>query len=106
MSSFLRRIFSRDFGPPPAPDLADAPSIAGQIIVETLYSDSNEQRAIITRDPSGIFRIHIQFWDTSDWKAGYGARWSGGGSNSFTDTIEVARTLAREALAELPRRSR
>ena len=106
MSSFFHRFFYRDFGPAPAPDLADEPSIAGEKIMEMLYSDSKEQRAIITRDASGIFRIHVQFWDTSDWKSGYGARWSGGGSSSFTDTIEAARTLAREALTELPGRPR
>jgi len=106
MSNFLHRFFCRDFGPAPAPDLADEPSIAGQTVIEKLYSDSKEQRAIITRDASGIFRIHTQFWDISDWKAGYGARWAGGGSSSFTDTIESARPLAREALAELPGRPR
>jgi hypothetical protein len=105
MSSFLRRFFCRDFGPTPPPDLADRPSIPGQNIIDTLYSDSNQQRAIITRDTSGIYRIHVQFWDTSDWKAGYGARWSGVGSGSFTDTVEVARALAREELAELHQRA-
>ena len=104
MSSFLHHFFCRDPGPAPAPDLVDEPSIDGQKIIETLYSDSKQRRAIITRDRSGIFRIHIQFWDTSDWIAGYGARWFGGGNSSFTDTIESVRTLAREALAELPGR--
>jgi hypothetical protein len=101
MSNFLRRLFTRDFGPPPSPDLAHQPSIPGQTIVEILYSDSKQGRAIITRDGSGVYRIHIQFWDTSDWSAGYGARWAGGGSSSFTDTVERARTLAQEELAEL-----
>jgi hypothetical protein len=99
MSSFFSRFFFRDMGPPPPPDLALQPKIPGQNIVETLYSDSRQHRAIITRDTSGIYRIHVQVWDTSDWKRGYAAFWVGRGSNTFTDTLEVARTLAREHLA-------
>ncbi len=105
MSNFLRRLFLRDFGPPPPPDLAYEPTIPGQTIVETLYSDSKRQRAMIARDGSGIYRIHVQWWDTSDWKAWSEAFWSASGSRSFTDNIESARKLAREALRELPQRS-
>ena len=102
MSSFLRRFFFRDFGPPPPPDVAHQPSIPGQSILQTLYSDSKQHRVIITRDTSGTYRMHAQFWDTSDWKAGYGAFWCGRGSGSFTDSLDVARTLAREQLAASP----
>jgi len=101
MLSFLRRFFVRDFGPPPPPDEAHQPSIPGQSIVETFYSDSKQRRAIITRDTTGAYHIHIQFWDTSDWSAGYGAFWAGRGSGSITDTLEIARTLAHEQLGEL-----
>jgi hypothetical protein len=104
MSNFLQRLFHRDFGPPPPPDLTLQPTISGQSIVELIYSDSKQQRAIITRDGSGIYRIHLQWWDTSDWKAWAEAFWAGGGSSSFTDKIETARTLARDALNELPQR--
>ena len=72
-----------------------------QNIVETLYSDSKQQRAIITCDTSATYRIHVQFWDTSDWKAGHGAFWSGHGSSSFTDSLEIAHSLAREQLGTL-----
>ena len=100
MSGFLRRFFFRDFGPPPLPDLAHQPSIPGQSIVETLYSDSKQQRAIITRDSSGTYRIHVQWWDTSDWKAWSEAFWAGGSSSSFTDNIETAGGLhARDCMS-------
>jgi hypothetical protein len=98
MSGFFRRHFLGDHGPPPPPDLSHQPSIAGQKTVEILYSDSKYKRAIITHDPSGIYRIHIQSWDTSDWKAGHGAFWYGNDSSSITDTIELARKLAYEEL--------
>ena len=104
MSNFLRRFFMRDFGSPPPPDLAHQPSIPEQRTVETLYSDSKLQRAIITCDSSGMYRIHVQRWDTSDWKAWSQAFWAGGGSSSFTDNIEAARKLAHEALHELPQK--
>jgi hypothetical protein len=98
MSGFFRRFFLGDFGPPPLPDLSHQPSIAGQNIVEILYSDSKHERVVITHDASGIYRIHVQLWDTSDWKAGHGAFWSGDGSSSLTDTVELARKLASEEL--------
>jgi hypothetical protein len=101
MLRFLRRVFVRDFGPPPPPDETQQPSASGQTVVETLYSLSRQQRAIIARDATGIYRIHIQFWDTSDWSAGYGAFWAPGGSGGITDTIETARNLAREHLGTL-----
>src|SRR5688500_15728442 len=101
MLRFLRRFFVRDFGPPPPPDETQQLSTSGKTVVETLYSPSRQQRAIITRDTTGIYRIHIQFWDTSDWSAGYGAFWAPGGSGGITDTIEIARNLAREHLGTL-----
>jgi hypothetical protein len=85
-------------GPPPSPDVAAVPSFPSQRIVETVYSDSKRERAFITVDDTGDYRIIVQSWDTSDWQAGHGARWCGQGSNSHTDSIERARELANEAL--------
>jgi hypothetical protein len=98
MPGFFRRIFLSDFGPPPPPDVAHQPSFPGQRIVEMIYSDSKRERAIITVDESGDYRIRVQWWDTSDWKAGYGAFWYGHDIGSHTDSIERARKLADEAL--------
>src|SRR3954465_14702194 len=74
MPGFLRRFFLSDFGPPPPPDVAHLPLFTNQRIVETIYSDSKRERAIITVDDTGDYRIVVQWWDTSDWKAGHGAR--------------------------------
>lgn len=98
MIGFFRRFFLSDFGPPPPPDVSHQPGIAGQSIDEILYSDSKCERAIITHDVSGIYRIHMQFWDIKDWKAGHGAFWYDEGSGSYTDTLELARKLAQEKL--------
>ena len=99
MPGFFRRFFVRDFGPPPPPDIAHQPSFPGQRIVETIYSDSKRERVFITVDETRDYRIHVQWWDTSDWKAGYGAHWEGAhGSGSHTDSLERARDLATEAL--------
>jgi hypothetical protein len=98
MLGILRRIFVRDFGPPPLPDVAHQPTFPDQRIVETLYSDSKQERAFITVDETRSFRIYVQWWDTSDWKYWQKAFWYGHGSGSHTDTIERARNLAAEAL--------
>jgi len=98
MSGFFRRFILGDFGPPPTPDVAQQPTFPSQRIVETIYSETKHERAIITVDESSTYRIHVQWWDTSDWKAGHGAFWYGQGSGSYTDNIETARGLAAEAL--------
>jgi len=98
MPGFFRRFFLSDFGPPPAPAAGHLPSFPGQRIVETLYSDSKRQRAFITVDETGQYRIVLQWWDTSDWKNWQQAFWSGGGSNGLTDNLERARELAAEGL--------
>lgn len=101
MPGFFKRFFLSDYGPPPAPDVAHQPSFVGQRVVETIYSESRNIRAIITADDIGIYRIYSEFWDTSDWKAGHGAFWSGGGTGSRTDSVERARELAHEAAGDL-----
>ena len=99
MPGFIRRFFLSDFGPPPPPDVAQQPSFPGQRHVETIYSDSKDQRVFITVDETGDYRIYLQWWDTSDWKAGYGARWSCAHSGgSHTDSLNRAREIANEAL--------
>jgi hypothetical protein len=99
MPGFFRRFFLSDFGPPPPPDVAEQPSFSSQRIVETIYSDSKQERVFITVDETGDYRIYLQWWDTSDWKAGYGARWSHAHhSGSHTDMIERAREIAHEQL--------
>ena len=100
MPGFFRRFVLGDFGPPPPPDVAHQPSFPGQRIVETLYSDSKRERAIITVDETGDYRIIAQWWDTSDWKAGHGAFWYGDNIGSHSDTIERARERASEVLRD------
>jgi hypothetical protein len=75
MPGFFRRFFLSDFGPPPPPDVTQLPSFSGQRIVEAVYSESKGERVFITLDENGAYRVYFQSWDTSDWKAGYGARW-------------------------------
>ena len=99
MPSFLKRFFVRDIGPPPPPDVTNQPSFGSQRVVETIYSDSKQERVFITVDATGDYRVYFQWWDTSDWKAGYGAHWSyAHSSGSHTDMIQRARELADEAL--------
>ena len=99
MLGSIRRFFVRDFGPPPPPDVTQLPSFAEQRIVETTYSESKRQRVFITLDETGDYRVYFQWWDTGDWQAGVGARWSyAHGSGSHTDSLERARDIADETL--------
>ena len=98
MFDFIRRIFVRDFGPPPPPDVTQLPTYSRQRIVEMLYSHSKRERAIITVDDTGHYRIVAQSWDTSDWEYCRMAHWYGHQSGSHTDSLPRARQLAEEAL--------
>ena len=102
MPGFFRRFFLSDYGPPPPPDVTHQPECLGsQRVVEILYSDPKSQRAIITVDDTGDYRIIAQWWDTSDWAAGHGAFLSGDNIGSHSDTIERARERAREVIGDL-----
>ncbi len=94
----LRRFLLSDFGPAPLPDLEAVPSFELQKIVETIYSESKCERVFVTLDDSGTYRLWIERWDTSDWSAGYGARWTQSQVGSITDNLPRARELARETL--------
>jgi len=76
--------------------VAEVPTFPAETIVEAVYSVCTARRAIITRDQAGRYRIHIQYWDTSDWARGYDAYWMGCETSPMTDTLENAEKLARE----------
>ena len=101
MLDSIRRFFVRDFGPPPPPDVAHLPSFTDQRIVETIYSASKDRRAIITIDGTGDYRVHSEWWDTSDWKEWQKAFWYGHNTGSHTDSLERARELAHEEIGDL-----
>jgi len=101
MSGFLRRISFSDYGLPPPPDLEHLSSFTDQRIVETIYSDSKSSRAIITLDATGDYRIHAEWWDTSDWKNWGKAFWCGHNTGCHTDNLERARELARQVIGNL-----
>ena len=82
--------------PPPKPDISSKPSIAGQEVVEIIYSPSNYVRGIISRDPRGIFRVRTEFWDTGDWDIARVAYWGQEHIGTFVDTLENARKLCQE----------
>jgi hypothetical protein len=98
MANFFRRFFLGDYGPPPAPDITNPPLFSGETVVEILYSESKNERAIITGDNASIYRVYYQTWDDSDWDSGHAAFWNDRGPNGMTDSVEIARRLAREAL--------
>jgi len=96
----FRRFFHREPAPAPDPDTTHQPSIAGQSVVEVIYARSQRERAIITRDAQGIFRVRTEFWDTSDWEVAAAAYWCQQHLGTFTDTLAHARQLACEHLHE------
>jgi hypothetical protein len=85
---------------PPPPNTGHKPSVAGQTVVEVIYSQSNNVRGIITVDSNVVYRVRTEFWDTGEWDAAGVAFWSQGHLGTFTDTFENARILCSERMAE------
>jgi hypothetical protein len=66
------------------------------------YSQSNHVRGIITVDSNGVYRVRTEFWETGDWHPAGIAFWSQWHLGTFTDSLENARMLCRERMAETP----
>jgi hypothetical protein len=97
----LRQRLRTALGPhvAPGPDLTEDPVFPNESVVEVQYSKAQRNRAIITRDRQGAFRVHRQRWDSSDWEAGGTPCWTPGDSGAtVTDTLERARVIVRETL--------
>lgn len=94
----LKQILFSDFGPAPQPDLSTVPKFSSEVVMETVYEEGSGKRAFILKDEKGIFHTYIEWWDTSDWDAGYGARWTGGYTGGLSDSLERAREIASEEL--------
>ena len=90
---------------PPSPDLNQRPSFGkGLSIVEVTYGDENWARVSITRDERGVFRVHAERWDISDFPVIGRACWNQlGHSDSLTDDIAIAREMAADTLRKIPR---
>ena len=89
----------------PPPDISQAPQFGqGLSVIEVMYSDDQQLRVSITKDDSGLYRVHPERWDISDIEyAGY-AYWNTWNQvNSITDDLEIARKMARQALSSTPR---
>jgi hypothetical protein len=88
---------------PPPPDMQFVFRRAHQETVEYLYSRTRIYRAIIARDEKGVYRVYRERWDVGDWEVAGAAFWCQDEPRAtFADTIETARTLAREVLAITP----
>ncbi len=82
------------------PDTEHRPAIVGQTVVEVIYSATTMVRGIITVDPRGVYRVRTELWDNRDWESGGTPFWSQIHLGTFTDTLENARVLCRERMAE------
>ena len=67
----LKQILFSDFGPAPQPDLSTVPKFSSEVVMETVYEEGSGKRAFILKDEKGIFHTYIEWWDTSDWDAGF-----------------------------------
>jgi hypothetical protein len=86
-----------------APDTSHTPSYIGQVVVEILYSQHKNFRAVITIRQDGSFQIRMEKWELGDWEfIGKGYWNSQERSATFTDQLEAARALAREKLHGSP----
>ncbi len=89
----------------PPPDRNQTPTFVVELdLVEIVYSDDGQVRVSITRDRRGIYRVHPERWDVSDFAVAGQAGWTQWASGAtFTDDIEIARAVARESLRITPR---
>jgi len=85
------------------PDTSHPPSYFGETVVEILYSQHNEFRAIIAKNRQGNFHIRRERWCLDDWNfIGTGNWTEDGRGTTLTNTFETAQKLAREKLQETP----
>jgi hypothetical protein len=82
---------------PPAPNTALRTDYGEQDTIEITYSPSGAHRAAITRDRTGVIRVHSESWDVSDFHVG-GSAWWRHDHTSITDTVDRARLIAQELL--------
>ena len=97
----LKQFLFADYGPAPRPDETIVPKFDAGTVIESIYSEGRENRVFITKDEQGLYRLNLEWWDATDWAAGYGARWAGGYAGSLTDSLQRAQELAREELGRL-----
>jgi hypothetical protein len=83
----------------PAPDTTSSPSYHSEKVVEILFSDSKERRAVIAQDRDKHYRVHTDYWCLSDYEYIGEGYWSQDDRfATITDTLDSARKLAKEAL--------
>jgi hypothetical protein len=85
----------------PSPNLTPPRVAADQILVDVLYSPSQHERAIITRDANGTtYRIRTEYWRTDDRGPAFWCvpRYT---AATLTNTAELAQQFARDRLHEL-----
>jgi hypothetical protein len=86
---------------PLLPNIIAIPSLVDGTVVEMTFSRRNLFRAVIIRSFQGLFRIRRDRWDVFDFEIIGKGYWSQDDQGStLTDTIEIARVLAREKLSE------
>ena len=89
----------------PPPDVEQSLSFVPELsIVAVLYGDDNWARAVITKDGNGLYRIHSERWDISDFAVVGEAFWSqcDTGISIFND-LDPARDAAISALKLITR---
>jgi hypothetical protein len=100
MFDSVKRFFVK--GAPPPPDTSAHVKVCGQQIVEEFFSPNQWQRATIYQDEKGIFRIRLYRWCIDDWEAAGAAFWAQvDAMNTMTDTLDNARRIAKEYLANI-----
>jgi hypothetical protein len=85
---------------PPPPETDSHPTIDGQTVVEVIYSPRHEVRGIITVDSTGTYQVRTEYWNVRHWEDERVAFWNQGLLGTRTDTLDNARVLCRERLAE------
>ena len=86
----------------PPPDLARTPTHLDFSVVEVIYSEDKQIRAVVTKDKQDLYRVFPEFWDVSDLEIA-DACWNRCDHLGITDDIEIANGMAEEILRTTPR---
>jgi hypothetical protein len=106
--SRMKRLFSAwrggsaGRGAPPVPDSSQPVRVdgPGEKLIEVVTSAAGDVRVGITRDRAGLFRLRVETW-APDWESMGVATWlQRGDQGNVADSLEHARALAAEIVAE------
>lgn len=85
-----------------SPDTTHTPSYASERVADIVHAADARYRTVLTQDAEGRFRVRAECWDIGDAEFTGSGHWLPiGRTTTITGTLEHARAVAVDRLAEL-----